>query len=275
LTRADRLNRYLERIRLGSPPATDLATLSALHYHHACAIPFENLDTLLGEQVSLDLDAITEKLVDRGRGGYCFEQNRLLQWALETIGFEPIPLAARVVWNRREGIENPRTHMALLVPLGDRRYLCDVGFGGATLTGPVELGPPDAQTTPHESARILEIPTGFVLELNIGDAWRGLYEFDLQPQTAADYEAMNHFVQTYPSSPFHQVLMAGKPDASGRSTLRGNGLRRYEAGRLVVDRAIESVEGLKEALSETFSLPLPDTSRLTDCLERIVAASGE
>jgi arylamine N-acetyltransferase len=40
-----------------------------------CAIAFENLNSLLNQPVKLDLASLQQKLINEGRGGYCFEQN--------------------------------------------------------------------------------------------------------------------------------------------------------------------------------------------------------
>jgi N-hydroxyarylamine O-acetyltransferase len=81
-------------------PATSglgpLATPGGWHQAHVGAIPFENLDILLGRPVVLEIDALQAKLVSGRRGGYCFEQNTLFRAALERIGFRVTALAARV-----------------------------------------------------------------------------------------------------------------------------------------------------------------------------------
>lgn len=91
----DFLERYLHRIGLAAPLAPDLATLRAVVAAHTRAIPFENLDPWTGRDVPLDDDALAAKLVDGGRGGYCFEQNAVLRRALHALGFAATGLAAR------------------------------------------------------------------------------------------------------------------------------------------------------------------------------------
>ena len=131
------LDSYFARIGHDGPRAPTLETLRELQRKHPLAIPFENLDTLSGTPVRLDLESLERKLVRGRRGGYCFEQNLLLKHVLTRLGFDVVALAARVVWERPAGEPRPRSHMVLLVSLGGRRYLCDVGFGGLTPTGPI------------------------------------------------------------------------------------------------------------------------------------------
>ena len=86
---------YLARIALPAPPAPDAEGLAAVQRAHRLVIPFENLDIPLGRGISLDPDAVFDKLVTRGRGGYCFEQNQLFLRALHAMGFTARPLLAR------------------------------------------------------------------------------------------------------------------------------------------------------------------------------------
>lgn len=264
---------YFERIGFRAEAQPDLETLQALHRLHPLSIPFENLSTLAGDPVSLQIDAIVEKLVQQQRGGYCFEQNTLLQAVLEAVGYDVVPLAARVIWNQDAGHLNPRTHMVLLAAVSDRQYLCDVGFGGATLTAPLEFKPGVIQQTLHERFRIRQSGEVFVLEVELGPDWRPAYEFDLQPQQPIDYEAMNHFVQTHPSSHFRHMLMAGRPDSTGRTALGDNELSRYESGKLIDRRRLKSVDALAAVLRERFGISLPASPELFSALERIAESA--
>ena len=73
---------YLRRVDYAGDLSPSRATLDALHLAHATAIPFENLDILLGVPIRLDLASLQAKLVAGRRGGYCFEQNALFACVL-------------------------------------------------------------------------------------------------------------------------------------------------------------------------------------------------
>ncbi|MGH7057165.1 MAG: arylamine N-acetyltransferase, partial [Acetobacteraceae bacterium] len=77
---------YFARIGYDGAREPTFATLAALHALHPAAIPFENLDSLLGRPVPLDLASLQAKLVGERRGGYCFEQNTLLAAVLGALG---------------------------------------------------------------------------------------------------------------------------------------------------------------------------------------------
>ena len=93
------LTRYFERIGYGGPTAPSLSNLDALILAHVMAIPFENIDILIGRPIAIDPASIEDKLITRHRGGYCFEQNAYLMHVLRALGYEVTPLAARVRLN--------------------------------------------------------------------------------------------------------------------------------------------------------------------------------
>src|SRR4051794_39877223 len=97
------LDAYLSRIRYAGPRTATLETLEAVHALHPAAIPFENLNPLLGLPVGLDVESLQSKLVTGGRGGWCFEHNTLFRHALEALGFSVTSLGARVLWNAPPG----------------------------------------------------------------------------------------------------------------------------------------------------------------------------
>src|SRR4051794_37497771 len=121
--RDDELTEYLDRIGYAGPREPALATLRGVVAAHATAIPFENIDVLLGRGVRLDTGSLVAKLVGSGRGGYCFEHNMLLLHALQALGFSVEGFAARVLWGRPEGDPTARTHMLLRVSLPEGEFL--------------------------------------------------------------------------------------------------------------------------------------------------------
>jgi len=149
--------------RLHRRTRTTPEVLAALCSAHPAAIPFENIDPLLGRPPSLKIGDIQAKLVGAQRGGYCFEHNALLRQALLAIGFGVTSLAARVVWMAPPSLPvRPRTHMLLMVEVpGDATgpHIVDAGFGGHLIDVPLKLEPDLVQASPgepvalHESSR--------------------------------------------------------------------------------------------------------------------------
>jgi N-hydroxyarylamine O-acetyltransferase len=249
---------YLDRIGYDGPVAPTLDVLSSLHRLHPQAIPFENVDPFLGRPVDLDLGAIERKLVQGGRGGYCFEHNLLFMEVLRTIGFTVSGLAARVLWNQPEDAITPRSHMLIRVELDGRTWLADVGFGGLTLTAPLTLEPGLEQETPHEVARLVEADGYIRVQVNAGGAWRTLYRFDMQEQFAVDYAVSNYFLSTNPVSHFRTGLMAARALPDRRLALSNNRLTtHFSDGRA---ERIESADAvyLADTLQSQFGILIPD-----------------
>ena len=268
------LDAYLARIGYAGPRTATLDTLQAVHALHPAAIPFENLNPLLGWPVSLEVRSLQAKLVAGGRGGWCFEHNTLLRHGLEALGFSVTSLAARVLWNASSGSPlGPRSHMLLLVDVGGLIYLADVGFGGNVLTAPLRLQPHITQPTPNEPHRLLPLENGFVLEASWGGEWKPLYRFTLEPQFPADYEVSNWYLCHHPGSLFRQVLMTARVTADGRYALRNNALAIHRNNR-TEKRILADAVALRSSLENDFALQLPESPELTALLERVSRTPG-
>jgi N-hydroxyarylamine O-acetyltransferase len=123
------LDAYLKRIGYRGPAVPSEATLAALYRAHLAAIRFENLDVFLRGSVDVSLEAIQDKIVYRGRGGYCYEQAQLFGAVLERLGFGVERLLARV--GPDGGAARPRTHLTLRVRADGGAWLADPGFGSS------------------------------------------------------------------------------------------------------------------------------------------------
>jgi N-hydroxyarylamine O-acetyltransferase len=265
------LDAYLDRIGYAGQRNATLDTFEAVHALHPAAIPFENLDPLVGWPVALDVDALQAKMVTGGRGGWCFEHNTLFRHALEALGFSVTSLAARVLWNAAPDKPiGPRSHMLLLVNLGGRPYIADVGFGGNVLTAPLRLETHIAQTTPHEPHRLLPLENGFVLEASVDGDWKPFYRFTLEPQFPADYEVSNWYLCHHPSSFFRQMLLGARATPGGRYALRNNALAIHRKTG-TEKRTLPDAAALRSCLETDFGLQLPDSPELTAALERLSA----
>ncbi|MEM5314391.1 arylamine N-acetyltransferase [Paraburkholderia sp. JHI869] len=261
---------YFHRIGFTDAEAKpSLDTLRALHALHPQAIPFENLDVLLGRPVRLDLASLQQKLVAEQRGGFCFEHNTLFGSVLEALGFRVGSYAARVLWNHDMSLGMPpRTHMILLVDVDEQRYLTDVGFGGLTLSAPLLLQTNLEQTTPHGAFQVRDAAVesdtqfvglpGFVLETQIKGDWKPVYRFDLDPQFEADYAVANHFMSTHPHSLFMQHLVAGRVTPGKRLGLLNHTLSIHDERQGTHKRHLANVEELRCVLTNEFKIRLPD-----------------
>lgn len=263
---------YAVRIGHTGPLRPDLATLRALHARHPDAIPFENLDVLLGRGVDLAPAAVDAKLIGRRRGGYCFEQNGLFRRVLLAIGFEVTGLAARVRWNAPAGTPPPaRTHMVLRIGLDGEDWLADVGFGTCALTAPLRMATDAPQSTGHDSYRLVRFGEDLLMQVRRDGAWLPVYEIGPEPQRDADYEAANWYTSTHPTSHFRHGIRVARTAADCRYTLLDGrfGIRRPD-GR--TERTTLDADGIERALGDVFGLPVEPEWR--PAIERAAAGPG-
>lgn len=149
---------YLERIGFGGTPSVDLATLTELQQLHMTAVPFENLDVALGSGVTVDAAAAIDKIVEQGRGGWCFEVNAAFATLLTALGFDVLLLGAAVLLG---GPTRVIDHVALEVLL-DQPYLADVGFG-ESFTRPLALNVAGPQSGGDGDYEFIPSPQGTTL----------------------------------------------------------------------------------------------------------------
>ncbi len=252
------LDAYLDRLGYVGPREATLSVLTALHVAHEEAIPFENLDILLGRGIDLDLAALERKLVAGRRGGYCFEQNTLFEAALRDLGFPVTPLAARVQVGTLA--VRPRTHKLLRVEVEGEKYLADVGFGGDGPVIPLPMIEGRETFVGPFGHRLRREERVWVLEGNLEGLWVDLYAFTLEPQASADYVMANHFTSTFPLSPFVNNLTVQRTWPERRWILRNRDLVLREKGGIETE-TIRDPEHLLEVLSDRFGLSFPPGTR--------------
>ena len=128
---------YLARIGVHVPLKVDLESLQAIHRAQAMTVPYEAIDVFAGRPVTQDLLPIQEKIIRGRRGGWCYETNRLLAWALGALGFD-VRLAMAAAYNNQMPEDSLGNHVVLIVKLHGTDWLCDLGLGDA-LRSPVVL----------------------------------------------------------------------------------------------------------------------------------------
>ena len=257
------LSSYLRRIGFVGEPRPDLATLRRIQRGHITHIPYENLDVQLGRRLTVSREEAFDKLVTRRRGGWCYEMNGLLWWALETVGFDVLPMTGAV--RRAERGESAiGNHLALTVRL-DRDYLVEVGLGD----GPSEPVPLDEGEHREQwrDLRIERVEGGWWRFRNYENSFAASFDFRREPVDWKVLENKCNWLQTSPESIFVQNAVCMLPSASGFTMLVGRVLKTIaESG--TTSRTVNSAEEYGDLLASSFGLELRDAGKLWPAIVR-------
>lgn len=247
------LSTYLQRINYTGQVSADSATLYALMRHQLFSVLFENLDVQAGKVVSLVPEEIVDKLIQQGRGGYCYEVNGLFAMALEALGIPYIFVSARSMFypTRR-----PKTHMALIAQVDGRQWLCDLGFGSYGIRAPIPLDLLDSEIyQDFDVFRLTQDAKGeYLLQAKVEGEWANQYGFDLTPQEWIDFVPANYLNSTHPDAIFVQKLLIVQHHAEGRRILLGNMLKTVTAKGVEKQQLTE--KDITYLLQHHFALPV-------------------
>jgi N-hydroxyarylamine O-acetyltransferase len=255
-----RLQHYFDRIGYRGERRPTLATLCALQHAHVTSVPFENLDVQLGRPLTIDAEAAYEKIVNRGRGGWCYEQNSLFGWALSEVGFKVTRLAAAVMRQDR-GDASRANHLCLLVNCADTtgNYLADVGFGGSMIK-PVRLEQSEHTQPPFRLGlkRLSDRYWRFWEDLG-----RGAFSFDFIEKPASEVALAEKcdFLQNDPSSGFVLNLVVQLRSPLQHMSLRGRVLSIATVSG-TESQTLGSGNEIVATLAERFHLDMPEAADL-------------
>lgn len=249
---------YLDRMRYAgavdlAAPQPSIRVLRDVHEAHLLAVPFENLSIHYGEPIRLEEAALYEKIVQRQRGGFCYELNGLFAWLLRQVGFSVTLLSARVA--EPDGAFSPKfDHLALLIHQVDGDdWLADVGFGDSFLQ-PLHMRPDVAQDGGDGHMYQLRHDTSdgswFLLQEGAPQ-----YRFTLRPHVLADFTDRCAFQQTSPDSHFTQRRICTLALPDGRITLSERRLITTRDGQRE-ERELPSEEAYRETLVTRFNIRL-------------------
>jgi N-hydroxyarylamine O-acetyltransferase len=242
---------YLSRIGAPTPTAPTLTVLRDLHRRHLETVPFENLSIHLDERIVLTEEALVDKIVRRGRGGFCYELNGLFAALLRAIGFDVGLLAASVLVEGGTVATPIFDHLALLVRL-DERYLVDVGFG-TLATYPLRMDWPEAQPDPAGDFLLVDAPRGDVDVLMNGVPQ---YRVETRPRRLSDFERPCWWQETAPDSHFRETPTCSRNTENGRVTIVNDRLLETVAGHRT-ETLLTTEEEVLTAYEKHFGFRLP------------------
>ena len=215
------VNAYLKRIGYSRSLEPTTETLKQLQRAHMLAVPFENLDILLGRSINLSLPSFYDKIIQRQRGGFCYELNGLFGWLLEQLGFKVVLLSARVFKGTQPGSELDQ-HLLLLVEM-EERLIADVGFGDSFIE-PLRLDAGVEDVQRGCAYRLIGSGSERLLQRRRESDWESQYLISLTPCQLKDFSNMCHYQQTSSESHFTQKVLCSLATRDGRITLSKNRL---------------------------------------------------
>lgn len=252
------LQGYFDRIGFAGTPKPDLDTLTRLHRLHLLAVPYENVDVQLRSPVDLDLDRIYDKIVTRRRGGWCYEMNGLLGWALVQIGFDVTRVNGGVMRVVR-GDDAFGNHLVLLVNMEGKTWVADTGFGDGVI-----------DPIPLEQGAIVQRGFNFSLEELEPGLWRfhnhqhgGAPSFDFRTDVADEdlFARKCQFLQTSTESPFVMNLVCQRFVEGGYDIQLGRLAKRVTPNR-VDSWLLNEPQELVSRLKQSFGLDVPEVASL-------------
>lgn len=265
---------YLTRIGYSGPIEPTLPVLRQLQGRHLATIAFETIASLTHAPIPIDLPAVQNKVLRDGRGGYCWELNRLYRELLRHFGFDVRALSARVVMGLPETTETARTHLTLLVTIDGTRYITDVGFGGMTPPVPLHLDTEDVQETTHEPYRITRTEDGrYTLRAQVGQTWNAYYVFDLATVLDVDHTVANWYVATHPNSAFRGMLIVARTEPGLRRALRNGDYAIHRVGVPSQRRTLADAGEVVALLRSDFGIAIDDTPEFRAALLRVLPVS--
>lgn len=242
---------YLQRINYSGAINPGVETLTNVMRAQLHSIPFENLDVQAGKIVSMVPEEIVKKIVYSTRGGYCYEVNGLFTMALGALGFSFDIIGARPMFYPQR---RPKTHVVIVVNIGNERWLCDTGFGSFGLRAPIGL---------HQLGQVIQQDNEtfmldknerdeFVLKALVKGEWANQFGFDLQPMEWIDFSLANYYNSTHPDAIFVKQYLVMQQHAQGRTLLSGNQLKKFTGEQEII--AEVSPAQLDDVLWQEFSL---------------------
>ncbi|MFT7003320.1 MAG: N-hydroxyarylamine O-acetyltransferase [Sulfurimonas sp.] len=198
----DEFKSYFEKLEV-QPKELCLELVQTIQKKHLSTFSFNNIAVLLEKDISLEITNIVEKIVLKGLGGYCFEHNKLMHYALKSLGFNVRHVIARVINN--QDIDVPRTHRITILEFENSLYLLDVGFGPTSPTAPIKIE--ESKKSTQKFRVRLNKSNNYQLEVYKNNAYICLYNFDLSIYTESDCILGNFYSHKHPEAIFVNNLV--------------------------------------------------------------------
>lgn len=254
------LDAYLARIGLTGPIPLNYEGLTRLQQAHQQAVPFENLDILRNRPLSLDHEALFDKIVRRKQGGLCAELNTLYNWLLYSLGFQVVSYDARIT--------NPptilfRRHRVMGVFLEGQCFITDVGFTLENARRPLLLAEGLIQEDGLCQYQYQRDPFfgWLLLQKTPQGHWTRVLGFTQEPQIDQDFVTTLFYFEKSPGSNMNQFPRVSRYTPKEILAIRRHVLQTEAPGQVLSARSLSPEEELQVIHDvfhlDTSGLPLP------------------
>ncbi|XP_037280475.2 arylamine N-acetyltransferase [Rhipicephalus microplus] len=251
---------YLEFLKVGKPMTPTLDYLDRLIKGQLERVTFENVDMLLKRCISLDAEAIFEKVTRRGRGGCCFELNSFFGRLLLALGYSLLLRAARLrLTTPDDSAKRTRlSHMVLLVELNDGdHYIVDVGMAQCGLHRALPVA---GDATPFR-IRTLDDLDRFEVAVPTSDGgWKAFYIIEPYDLDWLDFCTLHWYSTSNPHCATQQLLLVGRRSPRGDGCwlrlMNDRFVRWSSTGGVVEKRLMNDENEIIDILRDEFGLNL-------------------
>lgn len=243
---------YLKRINYEGDLNISLDLLKQLQYLHLLHIPFENLDIHQG--ITINMENACSKIVEKGRGGFCYELNGAFFDLLTAIGFQVKLISGRVA-NKDQGFGQEFDHMAILAEIDGNRYLVDVGFGDFSAE-PLEITLNTVQHDRYGDFQIKRFDSKYLIVKKLADdVFIPEYIFTETARIPEDFKEMCTYHQTNEASSFTKKKICSIATENGRITITGERLKIRE-GKELIEKEFAGESAFHHDLLKYFNIQL-------------------
>lgn len=193
----------------------DIRILMNLFAKH---VPFENVDIIEKKDVTIDQTYLETKIIEKFRGGLCYELNPLFYYVLKELGFY-VWMVSGTVGSRESLLKG--THIAVILQKNDERYVIDVGFGSNLALQPLPFTG-EFVSSVTGSYRIIKsdmYSDEYVYEKYVNDKRVSKYIFTLEPIDESHINHVKDLITTHPKSSFNKSILLVKLTDDGHMTL--------------------------------------------------------
>ncbi len=241
---------YLNRLGIYEKLDISFDSLCKIQQNHLLNVPFENFNIHLYKELKLEKDFIFDKIVNKKRGGLCYEMNYLLYLILVKMGFD-----AELIGSKTKNDGNFFDHPLIKVFLDNNYYLVDVGFGDNFMK-PIKLSKNTIHTDTKGTFKISFVEGNeYILEKLTNDIFVKQFIIRDKEEKIEDFYNRKEWYVNSDQSIFRKNFFCSKEYLDGRVSLKENKIKYTRDGKVFIE-AINNEDSFLNHLVGIFGIHL-------------------